>query len=66
MNKILVTIYVLALGVEYDMLIPINLVVKDAILLIQEGIVDLVGDDYLVSNKAILYDEKTSLKLESL
>ena len=58
MNKILVTIYVLSLGVEYDMLIPINIVVKEAIELIQNGIVDLAGDEYLVNLDAFLYDEK--------
>ena len=54
MNKILVTIYVLSIGNQYDMLIPINIYVNEALELIQNGIVDLVGEEYLINEKLYL------------
>ena len=58
MNKILVTVYVLSLEIQYDVLIPINISVVDALKLIQTGIVDLVGDSYIINDDAILYNEE--------
>ena len=58
MNKILVTVYVLTLDNQYDLLIPININTIDAIDLIQNSIVDLVGEEYIVNKNAFLYDEK--------
>ena len=57
MNKILVTIYVIFLDNQYDVLIPINISVKDALELIQNSIVELSSKAYVVNPNALLYDE---------
>lgn len=56
MNKILVTIYVFAIETQYDILIPINIKVKDAIELLQDSIIDLSGNSYVKNPEAVLYD----------
>ena len=58
MNKILVSVYVLSLELQYDVLIPINITVDEATQLIQNGIVDLIGDSYAVDSDASLYNEE--------
>lgn len=61
MNKIVVTIYVLTLDYQYDLLLPINVVVREALELIQNSIVDLFGDDYIINENAVLYNENGDL-----
>ena len=46
MNKILVSIYVLALDDYYDILLPINLKMTEAIDLIQNTIIELSSGNY--------------------
>ncbi len=57
MNKILVTVYVLCLETQYDLLVPINLTIKDSIDLIQQAICELTSDSYQKNPDALLYDE---------
>lgn len=57
MNKILVTIYVLGLENQYDLLLPINMSIKEVIGLIQESIRELTSNAYEINSNAILYDE---------
>lgn len=57
MNKILVTVYVLCLETQYDLLIPINLTIKDSIDLIQQAICELTSNSYKKNVDALLYDE---------
>lgn len=61
MNKIVVTIYVLTLDYQYDLLLPINIVVREALELIQNSIVDLFGEDYVINENAVLYNENGDL-----
>lgn len=56
MDKILVSIYVLAIDEEYDMYIPINESVSNIIELVQNTVKDLSGGYYQINNKAILYN----------
>jgi hypothetical protein len=57
MNKILISIYVLNIESQYDLMIPINLSVKEAIDLIQDAIVELSSNSYKKNIEAVLYDE---------
>ena len=57
MNKILITIYVLKIEKQFDLMIPINLSVKEAIDLIQDAIVELSANSYKKNMDAIIYDE---------
>lgn len=57
MNKILITIYVLNTESQYDLMIPINLSVKEALDLIQDAIVELSSNAYKKNEEALLYDE---------
>ena len=57
MNKILVSIYVLALEESYDILIPINLNMKEAIDLIQETLIELSEGAYQKKEAVLLYTE---------
>ena len=61
MDKILVTIYVLTLEEEYDVLLPINLNMKEALDLIQKTIKELSSDVYEINSEAILYNEAGQL-----
>ena len=54
MNKILVTIYVLAIDENYDILLPINLKVTEATDLIQNTIVELSSGNYQKHDNALL------------
>jgi uncharacterized ubiquitin-like protein YukD len=58
MNKILVTIYVLSIETQYDLMIPINLTVKEVMDLIQESISELSSKSYVIKQDAVLYDEE--------
>ncbi len=56
MDKILVSVYALAIDEEYDMFIPINEKVSNIIELIQNTIKELSGNYYQVNPKAFLYN----------
>lgn len=55
MNKILVTIYVVATEEEYDLLLPIGKKLKDIIDAIQDSIVDLSNGNFIKKDKVVLY-----------
>lgn len=56
MNKILVTFYVPTIDEEYNLFIPINLKLSDALKLIQQAIFDLSGEYYVINSNAVLID----------
>ncbi len=56
MDKILVSVYALAIDEEYDMFVPINEKVVNIIALIQNTIKDLSGGYYQVNPQALLYN----------
>lgn len=56
MNKILVTFYVPTIDEEYNLFIPINLKLSDALELIQQAIFDLSGEYYVINPNAVLID----------
>lgn len=58
MNKILVTIYVLALDENYDLLLPINLKMSDVYEVIQNTIYDLSNGNYIKHDNVLLIDSK--------
>lgn len=57
MEKILITIYVLSLQKEFDIFLPINVHMNQALDLIQNSILDL-DDNYQVISNPILYCEQ--------
>ena len=61
MNKILVTVYVLYLENQYDIMIPINLSVKDAIALIQQALLELSDNSFKNDSNAMLYNENGAI-----
>ena len=61
MDKILVTIYVLAIEEEYDILLPIGLKMQDALKLIEDTIVDLTNGAYVSPGNAVLYNTDGSI-----
>ncbi len=61
MDKILVTIYVLATEEEYDILIPINITGIEALNLIQTTIKELSSNNYEINNNAVLFNEEGKL-----
>lgn len=56
MDKILISVYVLAIDEEYDMFIPINEKVFNIIDLVQQTIKELSGGYYQINSKALLYN----------
>lgn len=67
MNKILITIYVLNIESQYDLMVPINLSVKEALELIQDAIVELSSNSYKKNPEALLYDEDgKNINLENI
>lgn len=56
MDKILISVYALAIDEEYDMFIPINETVTTIIELIQNTIKELSGNYYQINPKALLYN----------
>lgn len=57
MNKILVTIYVLALDESYDVLIPINLKMNEVFDLIQNTICELSSYNYVKHDDVYLLNK---------
>lgn len=58
MNKLLITIYVISIDESYDILLPINLNMSEAIELIQNTIVDLSNNSYVKHSNAILINSQ--------
>ncbi len=56
MDKILISVYVLAIDEEYDMFIPINEKVSNVVDLIQQSVNELSGGYYQINSKALLYN----------
>ena len=56
MNKILITVYVLGLEEEYDILVPINEAGKSALDMIQRTIEELSQGSYKYNPNAVLID----------
>ena len=73
MNKMLVTIYVCSIDESYDVLLPINLSMVEAIELIQNTISDLSSDNYekhdnvvLVNNSGLMINTNNIVRLSGL
>lgn len=60
MNRILITVYILFTGEEYDMFVPIGLKVSNVIDLIQKTVNELDNQRYVIkANDTVkLFDEK--------
>jgi len=63
MNKILITVYVLYTGEEYDLFVPIGLKVSNVIDLIQKTVNELDNQVYVIkpSEEIKLFDEKGNI-----
>ena len=59
MKKVLVSVYVLSLDKTYDILLPINLPMKDVIDLIKSAIVEMSNGVFVNSNDSKLYEGNT-------
>lgn len=59
MKKVLVSVYVLSLDKTYDILLPINLSMKDVIDLIKSAIVEMSNGVFVNSNDSKLYEGNT-------
>lgn len=55
MNKILVTIYVIALNEEFDVFLPIGLKTNEAIESIQDSLCELSNNNYVKKDNVNLY-----------
>lgn len=58
MNKLLITIYVISIDESYDILLPINLNMSEALELIQNTIVDLSNNNYVKHSNAVLINSQ--------
>ncbi len=56
MNKILITILVPSIDEQYDLFVPINMKITEAIDLIQSAIYELSGEYYHKNPSALLID----------
>ena len=63
MKKILVSIFVLALGEGYDLFIPIDINMRDALSLIQKSIQELSDGEYIIKpeDKILMYNEEGNM-----
>jgi len=59
MDKILVTIYVLSIDESYDLFLPINLKMSEALELIQNSIAELSGNNYKKHDNVILLNSES-------
>lgn len=59
MKKILITIFILSIGKEYDIFIPIDVPLMNVINLIQKSIFEISEGNYVVKpdNQILLYNE---------
>ena len=55
MNKILVTIYVITLNEEFDILLPIGLKTREAIDAVQDSLCELSNNNYVKQDNVNLY-----------
>ncbi len=56
MNKILVSIYVVSIDNEYNLLLPIGKKVSEVVDLIQDSLIDLSDNNYIKKKDVILYN----------
>ena len=61
MDKILVSIYVVALDESYDVLLPINLKLSEALDLVQNTIVELSSGNYQKHDNAVLLNSESKI-----
>ncbi len=63
MKKILITVFVLGLGKEYDIFIPIDIPLMNAINMIQKSIFELSEENYVIKqdNQILLYNESGNI-----
>lgn len=73
MNKIVITIYVASLDIEYDIRIPIGIKVVDALVIIQDSIYDLSNCNFsknetlnLFSSEGFLINKNNIVKFSGL
>lgn len=59
MSEILITIYVLSLGQEFDIFLPIGMKVAEALDLIQNTVYELSLENYEKVENPLLYSEDT-------
>lgn len=59
MKKVLVNVYVLSLDKSFDVLLPINLLMSEAIELIQSSISEMSGGVYVIKSDAKIYEGNT-------
>lgn len=58
MDKILITIYVISIEEEYDILFPIGLPMTEAMNLLQNTIREMSNGNYEISSTAVLYNDE--------
>ena len=56
MNKILVTIYVVSIDEEFDLMLPIGKTINELIESIQDSIVDLSNNNFVKKQNVLLYN----------
>ena len=61
MDKILVSIYVMAIDETYDLLLPINLKMSEVLELIQNTVVDLSNNNYQKHENVMLLNSNCDL-----
>lgn len=61
MNKLLLTIYVFSLDETYDILLPVNLKMTEALDLIQNTLVELSGNNYVKHSDVILMNSESRI-----
>jgi hypothetical protein len=61
MNKLLLTIYVFSLDESYDILLPVNLKMTEALDLIQNTLVELSGNNYVKHSDVILMNSESRI-----
>lgn len=65
MQKILITLKVPQIDKEYDVLIPINITVSEALELLQKSIIELSMNSYVEKKGRFLMDESTGYVLDN-
>lgn len=58
MDKILITVYVLAIEEEYDLFLPIGITMTDALNRIQNTIVEMSEGNYVFNPSPVLYRDE--------
>lgn len=65
MNKVLVSLYIPALGQKYDVYIPVFLAVKDVIVLLSKAIENLVDGKFKASGEELLCEKGRNILLDN-